>query len=56
VLEDRPALLVEVGPRSAGELERDLGARGYRAYRIGRRLEPGLGAAEGLFNALFVPS
>jgi FkbM family methyltransferase len=55
-LEARPAVLVEVGPRSAPELERDFGARGYRGYRIGRRLDPGLGRAEGLFHALFLPA
>lgn len=54
-LEARPALLVEVGPDSAAELERALAERGYRAYRVGRRgPEPGLGEGGGLFNALYL--
>jgi FkbM family methyltransferase len=54
-LATRPVVLAEVGPRSALELERDLAALGYRSYRIGRTLEPGLGSGTGLFNALFLP-
>jgi hypothetical protein len=55
-LELRPALLVEVDPESGAELERRLAARGYQAYRIGRRgLEPGLAGAGGLFNAAYLP-
>jgi FkbM family methyltransferase len=55
-LELRPALLVEVDPESGAELERRLAARGYRAYRVGRRgLEPGLAGATGLFNAAYLP-
>jgi FkbM family methyltransferase len=54
-LEARPALLVEVGESSGAELERKLAERGYRAYRVGRRLAPGLAGRPGLFNALFDP-
>ena len=54
-LASRPALLVEVDAASGTELERLLGQRGYRAFRIGRRgLEPGLADATGLFNAAYV--
>jgi FkbM family methyltransferase len=51
----RPALVVEVDPESGAELERRLAARDYRAYRVSRRLEPGLGSAPGLFNAAYLP-
>jgi FkbM family methyltransferase len=51
----RPALLIEVGPESAQEVERLLGARGYRGYRFGRRVTPGVAAGQGTFNALFLP-
>jgi FkbM family methyltransferase len=54
-LELRPALLIEVDAESGAELERSLGERGYQAYRVGRRLEPGLAGATGLFNAAFLP-
>jgi FkbM family methyltransferase len=54
-LDLRPALLVEVEPESGAELERRLAPRGYRAYRVARRLEPGLAGATGLFNACFLP-
>jgi FkbM family methyltransferase len=48
----RPTLLVEVNEESAPEVHRL--CAGYRASRIGRRLEP-LETGRGLFNALFVP-
>ena len=51
----RPTLLVEVGPQTAAETERLLSARGYRGYRFGRRLRPGVAAGQGTFNALFLP-
>jgi FkbM family methyltransferase len=54
-LESRPALLVEVGESTGPELERRLAKHGYSAYRVGRRLEPGLSGRRGLFNALFDP-
>lgn len=55
-LRRRPVVLVEVGPWSAAAVERELGGRGYRAFRVGRRrLEPGLDSAMGTFNALFLP-
>jgi FkbM family methyltransferase len=55
-LEARPALLVEVSESTGPELEQRLVDRGYRAYRVGRRLEPGLAGRRGLYNALFDPS
>ena len=55
-LELRPALVVEVDPASGAELERLLAPRGYRAYRVARRLEPGLTGATGLFNAVYLPA
>ncbi|MDQ3822565.1 MAG: FkbM family methyltransferase [Actinomycetota bacterium] len=55
-LAHRPAVIVEVDGASGAELDRRLGDRGYRAYRVGPRgLEPGLTGASGLFNAAFVP-
>lgn len=54
-LDLRPALLVEVEPESGAELERRLAPLGYRAYRVGRRLERGLGGGKGLFNAVYLP-
>jgi FkbM family methyltransferase len=48
----RPAVLVEVSAESAPEVRRLLA--GYRAFRVGRRLEP-LESGRGLFNALFIP-
>lgn len=54
-LDALPALIVEVGPESASELERTLAARGYRSYRLGRRgLEPGVEGVPGVFNAVFL--
>lgn len=54
-LEALPALLVEIGPATASELEGRLAPRGYRAYRFGRRgLEPGIEGVPGVFNAVFV--
>jgi FkbM family methyltransferase len=53
-LETRPALLAEVSEATGPELERRLAGRGYRAFRVGRRLEPGLGRRAGLYNAFFV--
>lgn len=56
VLERRPLLIVEVSESSGAELERQLGARGYDAFRVaGRKLTPGL-RGTGLFNAVFRPS
>lgn len=54
-LDLRPALLIEVGPDTAAEAERLLAERGYRGYRFGRRLRPGVAGAPGMFNALFLP-
>jgi FkbM family methyltransferase len=48
----RPAILVEVTPESARELEGRL--EGYSGFRVGRGLER-LASGRGLFNALFVP-
>jgi hypothetical protein len=44
-----------VSGQTGPELERRLADRGYRAYRVARRLEPGLAGASGLFNAFFKP-
>jgi FkbM family methyltransferase len=56
VLELRPLLIVEVSETSGAELERQLGARGYEAFRVaGRKLVPGL-RGTGLFNAVFRPA
>jgi FkbM family methyltransferase len=54
-LELRPALIVEVDAESGAELERRLAPLGYGAYRIRRRLEPGLAGGSGLFNAAYLP-
>jgi FkbM family methyltransferase len=55
-LDARPALLIEVGPESAAEVERQLSALGYRSFVVTRRrLEPGLAGVQGYVNALFVP-
>jgi FkbM family methyltransferase len=54
-LEARPALIVEVGPETAGEAEATLRGRGYGAHRVERgKLRPGLENAPGLFNAVFL--
>jgi FkbM family methyltransferase len=55
-LEQRPALLIEVGPESAGSAERQLSELGYRAFVVTRRrLEAGLAGVQGYVNALFLP-
>jgi FkbM family methyltransferase len=55
-LEALPTLLVEVSEESADAVASTLAACGYGAYRLRRRsLEPGLGDARGMFNALFLP-
>lgn len=54
-LENRPVLLIEVGPGTAQEAERLLAGLGYRGYRFGRGLAPGVAAGQGTFNALFLP-
>jgi len=48
----RPMLVAEVSADSAPEVQRL--CAGYRAFRLGRRLEP-LESGRGLFNALFLP-
>jgi FkbM family methyltransferase len=52
-LDARPPLLVEVSQETGPELERRLAPLGYRAFRVGRHLQPGLAGRPGLFNALF---
>jgi FkbM family methyltransferase len=55
-LEARPLLVVEVGPETAAEAERQLVELGYRAFRVTpRSLEPDVSSAGGLFNAVFLP-
>ena len=55
-LDERPTLLVEVGPETGPEAEAMLGARGYAGYRVERgKLRPCPEQGVGLFNAVFVP-
>lgn len=50
-----PALLIEVGPSSAEQVETELRSLGYRSFVVTRRrLEPGLAGVEGYVNAFFV--
>jgi methyltransferase FkbM-like protein len=57
IADARPALLLELAPETAEDLERELAGRGYEVYAVeARRIVPGpTPSAPGPKNVLFVP-